>query len=268
MARVSFRKSPADPLAAIPLGTDLAAIAVDRCLRRIMRRDESRAVAAKSAPTGRSHRHLRLRFRRASASDCARASQSPFAPPLPAPGAPMAASLRPNRARPLGPTSSSSALRAPWRDRRTAGTRPARTRRALPDRSSTAARRRSRSPPSARWHRCPSRRTSAARPAGQRARAVRADDRFRRCPWPLTPRYARTGSVYTSDRAIRYAAVQHRPGLPMFLYQYHELLRAWMAPATFWAEAGSRTFSAPGSWLSSLPGAQRVAAGYELFYRL
>jgi poly(3-hydroxybutyrate) depolymerase len=54
----------------------------------------------------------------------------------------------------------------------------------------------------------------------------------------------------------------------MFLYQYHELLRAWMAPATFWAEAGSRTFSAPGSWLSSLPGAQRVAAGYELFYRL
>lgn len=54
----------------------------------------------------------------------------------------------------------------------------------------------------------------------------------------------------------------------MFLYQYHELLRAWMAPSTYWAEAGARTFSAPGSWLSSLPGASRLAAGYELFYRL
>ncbi len=54
----------------------------------------------------------------------------------------------------------------------------------------------------------------------------------------------------------------------MFLYQYHELLRAWMAPVTYWAEAGSRTFSSPGSWLSAAPGAPRVAAGYELLYRL
>ena len=54
----------------------------------------------------------------------------------------------------------------------------------------------------------------------------------------------------------------------MFLYQYHELLRAWMAPATYWAEAGARTFSSPGSWLSVLPGAPRAAAGYELVYRL
>ena len=54
----------------------------------------------------------------------------------------------------------------------------------------------------------------------------------------------------------------------MFLYQYNELMRAWMAPVTYWAEAGSRMFSAPGSWLSSVPGAQRTAAGYELLYRL
>jgi poly(3-hydroxybutyrate) depolymerase len=54
----------------------------------------------------------------------------------------------------------------------------------------------------------------------------------------------------------------------MLLYQYHELMRAWMAPVTYWAEAGSRAFSAPGSWLSAVPGSQRVAAGYELMVRL
>lgn len=54
----------------------------------------------------------------------------------------------------------------------------------------------------------------------------------------------------------------------MLLYQYHELMRAWMAPMTYWAEAGARTFSSPGSWLSALPGAARAAAGYELLYRL
>ena len=34
------------------------------------------------------------------------------------------------------------------------------------------------------------------------------------------------------------------------------------------AEATARMFSAPGSWLAQLPGAARVAAGYELLYRL
>jgi poly(3-hydroxybutyrate) depolymerase len=52
------------------------------------------------------------------------------------------------------------------------------------------------------------------------------------------------------------------------LYQMHELGRAWMAPMTYWAEAGSRMFSAQGSWLSGLPGATRLAAGYELVYRI
>ena len=54
----------------------------------------------------------------------------------------------------------------------------------------------------------------------------------------------------------------------MLLYQMHELGRAWMAPMTYWAEANSRMFSAPGSWMSSLPQAQRFAAGNELLYRI
>lgn len=68
--------------------------------------------------------------------------------------------------------------------------------------------------------------------------------------------------------ASGYAALQHQPVTRMFLYQYHELARAWMAPLNIWAEAGARAYSAPASWLSALPGAQRVAAGYELLYRL
>jgi len=54
----------------------------------------------------------------------------------------------------------------------------------------------------------------------------------------------------------------------MLFYQMHELGRAWMAPMTYWAEANARMFSAPGSWLSGLPHAQRAAAGYELLYRI
>lgn len=54
----------------------------------------------------------------------------------------------------------------------------------------------------------------------------------------------------------------------MLLYQMHELGRAWLAPMTYWADAGSKMFAAPGSWLSTVPGASRVAAGYELLYRI
>ena len=52
------------------------------------------------------------------------------------------------------------------------------------------------------------------------------------------------------------------------LYQWHELGRAWMAPLAYMAEANARIFSAPGSWLSNLPGAERIAAGNELIYRI
>ena len=54
----------------------------------------------------------------------------------------------------------------------------------------------------------------------------------------------------------------------MLLYQMHELGRAWLAPMTYWADAGAKMFAAPGSWLSTVPGASRVAAGYELLYRI
>lgn len=52
------------------------------------------------------------------------------------------------------------------------------------------------------------------------------------------------------------------------LYQIHEFNRAAMAPYTYMAQAGAKMFSAPGSWLAQLPGATRVAAGYELLYRI
>lgn len=52
------------------------------------------------------------------------------------------------------------------------------------------------------------------------------------------------------------------------LYQLHEFNRTLMAPVTHLAEAGARMFSANGSWLSQMPGAARLAAGYELLYRV
>jgi len=56
--------------------------------------------------------------------------------------------------------------------------------------------------------------------------------------------------------------------VPLPLYQLHEMGRAWMAPWTYLAEANARIFSEPNSWLSALPGAERVAAGNELIYRI
>ncbi|MFC7302428.1 polyhydroxyalkanoate depolymerase [Cognatiluteimonas weifangensis] len=52
------------------------------------------------------------------------------------------------------------------------------------------------------------------------------------------------------------------------LYQMHELWRAGAAPLTYWAEAGAKMFSAPGSWLAGIPEASRIAAGCELLYRV
>jgi poly(3-hydroxybutyrate) depolymerase len=52
------------------------------------------------------------------------------------------------------------------------------------------------------------------------------------------------------------------------LYQLHEYNRAVMMPAAQLAQAGARMFSMPGSWLAQLPGASRIAAYYELMYRL
>src|SRR6188508_3130433 len=52
------------------------------------------------------------------------------------------------------------------------------------------------------------------------------------------------------------------------LYQLHEFNRALFGPATHLAHAGARMFSSPGSWLARLPGSSRIAAGYELMYRM
>jgi poly(3-hydroxybutyrate) depolymerase len=52
------------------------------------------------------------------------------------------------------------------------------------------------------------------------------------------------------------------------LYHWHEMQRAMMSPLVHFAEANARMLSQPGSWMSRMPGADRLAAGYELLYRL
>ena len=50
------------------------------------------------------------------------------------------------------------------------------------------------------------------------------------------------------------------------LYQLHELQRAWLTPMAAFADLGAQLFGE--GPLSLLPGAERIAAGYELFHRL
>lgn len=52
------------------------------------------------------------------------------------------------------------------------------------------------------------------------------------------------------------------------LYQIHEAQRAWLSPFSIWAEASARMLSAPDSIWRQLPGADQMAAGYELMHRL
>ncbi|GAB7542338.1 polyhydroxyalkanoate depolymerase [Cupriavidus sp. CuC1] len=52
------------------------------------------------------------------------------------------------------------------------------------------------------------------------------------------------------------------------LYQLHEFQRSLLQPLTAWAQATAKTLTNPSSPLSLLPGATRLAAGYELLYRL
>ncbi len=52
------------------------------------------------------------------------------------------------------------------------------------------------------------------------------------------------------------------------LYQLHEMQRAMLNPMTAFAAAGATMFSNPQSPLSYMPFASRMAAGYELFYRI
>src|ERR1700744_1745294 len=52
------------------------------------------------------------------------------------------------------------------------------------------------------------------------------------------------------------------------LYQLHEMQRSFLAPLMQWAEASSKLFTNPVSPLAHTPFSQRIAAGYELMYRL
>jgi len=54
----------------------------------------------------------------------------------------------------------------------------------------------------------------------------------------------------------------------MLLYQLHEWNRAWLEPFSTWAEANAHMLSSPHSWMSTMPGASRMAAGYELLHRI
>jgi poly(3-hydroxybutyrate) depolymerase len=52
------------------------------------------------------------------------------------------------------------------------------------------------------------------------------------------------------------------------LYQFHDMNRNLMNPLMNWAEASAKLLTNPVSPLAHTPFAQRIAAGYQLFYRL
>ncbi|MDO8299467.1 polyhydroxyalkanoate depolymerase [Lacisediminimonas sp.] len=52
------------------------------------------------------------------------------------------------------------------------------------------------------------------------------------------------------------------------LYQLHEMNRTMLSPLIQWAEASSKLFTNPISPLAHTPFSQRIAAGYELMFRL
>jgi len=52
------------------------------------------------------------------------------------------------------------------------------------------------------------------------------------------------------------------------LYQLHEWQRAFLGPLSHYAEASARMLTDPSSPMAQMPGAQRMAAGYELIHRL
>jgi poly(3-hydroxybutyrate) depolymerase len=52
------------------------------------------------------------------------------------------------------------------------------------------------------------------------------------------------------------------------LYHAHEVNRTLLNPWVAWSGAAAQALSAPDNWLSQMPGVDRIAAGYELFYRL
>ncbi len=52
------------------------------------------------------------------------------------------------------------------------------------------------------------------------------------------------------------------------LYHLHELQRALLSPFVHWSEANARILSQQGGLFAQVPGAERMAAGFELFHRI
>ena len=52
------------------------------------------------------------------------------------------------------------------------------------------------------------------------------------------------------------------------LYQIHEFQRSLMSPFVAFSDAAAKMYSQPSSFMSRLPGASRLAATYELLYRI
>ena len=73
-----------------------------------------------------------------------------------------------------------------------------------------------------------------------------------------------TGTAQADRLELRLQA----PKRKTMLYHLHELNRTLLNPLVAWSGAAARALSAPDNWLSRVPGMDRVAAGYELLYRL
>lgn len=52
------------------------------------------------------------------------------------------------------------------------------------------------------------------------------------------------------------------------LYHLQEINRTLLNPWVTWSGAAAQALTAPDNWLAKLPGVDRIAAGYELFYRI
>src|SRR5450432_3092682 len=70
------------------------------------------------------------------------------------------------------------------------------------------------------------------------------------------------------DNAARESILLRQASGLSMLYQLHEFNRNLFNPLIAWSQASAKMFSSPDSWLSKLPEAHRVAANYELLYRL
>jgi poly(3-hydroxybutyrate) depolymerase len=52
------------------------------------------------------------------------------------------------------------------------------------------------------------------------------------------------------------------------LYQLHEMQRAWLGPLAHWSDATAKALTGAGTVLAKVPGAQRMAAGFEFMHRI